>query len=190
MSAQDPTGLRVYTLDRVAGEVARQLVVHEPVHEGVDHDDLSYRVRCVGLLDDAPWTWLDACVEGNAIRIHFPNDSYERLPPFLDLERPLRPKIGQTWRLRRVDGAPAATFLLKDITERKCSQWKYGDVVRAFYEGELLLARVIRTTESSQALVHWGVDGKFSQIPTEDIVGRSEELWTREFESDDVEIDF
>jgi hypothetical protein len=87
MSFRDRVGnLRVYTLDRVAGEVAEQLVVHEQIDEGVSPDDLEYRVKCVGLLDDEPWTWVDAGREGNAIRMFFPNDTFDRLPLSLDLE--------------------------------------------------------------------------------------------------------
>jgi hypothetical protein len=52
------------------------------------------------------------------------------------------------------------------------------------------VARFIRATEAGQAIVHWGVDGMFSKIPMEDVLGASPKRWTRELEGEDVEIEF
>ena len=157
----------------------------------MDPEDVEYRVACLELIDEDQWTWVDAGVEGNAIRVFFPDDRYYGFPPFLDLEKPRRPQLGQTWRLRRPDGVAAATFILRSLetTERRRPQWKHGDIVQALFEGEALLARFIRTTESGLALVHWDTDDWFSVIPMTDIVAESTKRWTRALEPEDVAID-
>lgn len=184
--------VRVYVLDRLTGEVARQLVVHEHVNDGHDPDDREYRVRCLELSDDEPWTWVDADVEGDALRLFFPEDEYRGFPPFLDLEKPRKPHPGQTWRLRRPDGATAATFVLRSVELSKSSrsEWKHGDIVHAAYEGKSYVARFIRTTRHGAALVHWAGDGTFSEIPIEDIIGASKERWVLELEGEDVEVEY
>jgi len=184
--------VRVYTLDRVSGTIAKQIVIREPIDESVDPEDIAFRVGCLELADDEPWTWVDGSVEGDAIRIYFPDDRYYGFPPFLDLERPRKPQIGQTWRLRRTDGVTAASYVLRsvEITERPRARWKHGDVVRALFEGKPLVARFIRTSEIGEAIVHWNVDGMFSAIPMEDVLAVSTKRWTQELEPEDVEIEF
>jgi hypothetical protein len=191
-SGDDIERVRVYTLDRVSGTVAKQIVVREPIDETIDPEDIVFRVGCLELADDEPWTWVDGSAEGDAIRIYFPDDRYYGFPPFLDLERPRKPQVGQTWRLRRTDGATAATYVLRsvDIAERQRPQWKHGDIVRALFEGESFTARFIRVTHTGHAMVHWSVDGTFSKIPMEHVLALSKQRWTRELENEDVEVEF
>jgi hypothetical protein len=184
--------IRIYTLDRISGEVARQLVVHEQIDATLDPDDIEYRVACRELTDDEPLTWVDAGLEGSAIRIFFPDDQFSGFPPFLDLEKARRPQVGQTWRLLRPDRVPAATFILKGIenAERKRPDWKHGDIVRALYDGKQYVARFIRTTTAGLALVHWEVDGTFSPIPFEHVIAATKkQRWSRELEPEEVEIE-
>ena len=185
--------VRIYTLDRVSGAVARQLVVHEQIDGTLDPEDVEYRVACRELTDDESLTWVDAGLEGSAIRIFFPDDQFYGFPPFLDLEKPRRPQVGQTWRLFRPDRVPAATFILKaiDETERRRPDWKHGDIVRALYDGKQYVARFIRTTGAGLALVHWEVDETFSEIPFEHVIGPTKkQRWSRGLEPEDVEVEF
>lgn len=186
---------RVYRLERVAGEVAKALIVHEQVEESIDPEHREYKVGCLELLvdSDTPWTWLDGSAEGDAIRICFPSDEYENMPPFLDLEKPKKPSVGQTWRMLSTDRTVAAAFIVSSIdttNEPVKKRWKHGDIVQAKYEDNVYVARVIRETENGDVLVHWLIDDKFSEISMDDILEASTREWTREKVDADVEIEF
>jgi hypothetical protein len=192
LAETQPQEVRIYTLDRVAGEVSKQLVVHEPMDPSADAEDLEYRIRCLELSTTEPWTWMTAGREGNALRMFFPDDEFEGFPPYLDLEMPRRPQVGQQWRLRRSDGFAAATYVLKRIDEslQKHGTWRHGDIISASFEGSTYLARFIRRLDDGRAVVHWAIDDLFSQILVDDILAKSEQRWPRKLAPEDVEIDF
>lgn len=70
------------------------------------------------VFNEEPWSRLSIEPEGDRLRIPFPIEDYYGMPPFWDLERPVRAAIGGRWRLLLPDGGAGATYVLEDVVDR------------------------------------------------------------------------
>lgn len=112
----DGSTWRLFVLKREPGDQGESTVsavqVFERVDDDADPEDPDLRVWFLDIFDGGAWAMLDGAREANRLRVHFRADEYYGLPPFLDIEKPVRPRLGSPWRLIRPDGATIGRFSL------------------------------------------------------------------------------
>lgn len=119
---------RGYILQRIPGDTGPSAVqaiqLYERRDRGTDPEDPDYRMWFLDILVNAPWSMLEGSLEGTAVRVTFPvgDDGYYGLPPFLDLEKPLQPRLGASWRLRAPTIGTVGQFSLREVIELSADQ--------------------------------------------------------------------
>lgn len=107
---------RKYNLSREAGRAAvRSFAIYERIDADSDPEDPDFRVWCEELIDDEQWWLLEGTLEESNIRVFFPHDLYNGMPPHLDIEKPMRPRLGGRWRVLRPDRGQHGVYVLKSV---------------------------------------------------------------------------
>lgn len=134
--------------------------------------------------------WMDSLIADMTFLYRFYShaDPWGALREIMDsVHRDFRPAAAMGLTMiehpKRLDRKAARTSTTKKPT------WKHGDIVRARYGQQVYdPARVIRIADGI-AVVHWGVDETFSEIPVGDIVGASRKTWSLEKVPEDLDLE-
>jgi hypothetical protein len=95
----------------------RAFLVFRRIDDGA-FEDAEFRVWCQELIMGTLWCSVEAAPEDSCtLRIFFPDDEYDGMAKYVDVEVPLVPRVGSIWRLRAPHNQNPELFRLVSATE-------------------------------------------------------------------------